>query len=146
LGRELQKKFDFSQIASIDTQISENSYPLFHDANAIHIKVNNGIVNKQHLALLSGKGLKVMSLNQAARQFPDELGKHIGMYAQASKDPFTALNTAFSYEGIFIKVEKNTIIEKPILIHYTYGSNAISKAFQSRNLMLIEQGAKVRSY
>ena len=143
LGRELQKKFDFSQIASIDAQISENAYPLFHDADALHIKVNNGIVNKQHLALLSGKGLKVMSLNQAARQFPDELGKHIGMYAQASKDPFTALNTAFSYEGIFIKVEKDTIIEKPILIHYTYGSNAISKAFQSRNLMLIEQGAKV---
>lgn len=143
VGREVQKKFDFSHIASPDTQISEGSKPLFHDADAIHIKVNNGIVNKQHLALLTVEGLTVMSLKQAARQFPDILTKHIGKYADAVNDPFTALNTAFSHEGIFISVDKNVTIEKPIIIHYTYGSNSISKTFQSRNLVLIENGAKV---
>jgi Fe-S cluster assembly protein SufD len=39
-------------------------------------------------------------------------------------------------------VQKNKTIEKPILIHYTSSAHPVSSSIQSRNLVIVEQGAK----
>ncbi len=142
LGRAIEKKFDFSKIGVLGDATLLSEKPLFHDADAMHIYINNGIVDKAQLNSLNVPGLVVLTLKEAAKQFPDDLISHLGNNVDPGKDPFAALNTAFSYEGVFIKITKNTSLEKPLLLHYTYDQQAVSATFQSRNLVLVEGGAK----
>lgn len=142
IGRALQKNIDFSRTASYKSETERTEKPLFHEANAIHIYVNNGIVDQELIGEVSEKGLEISTLKEAIAQNPEEVIAHLGKYTKSDNDPFTALNTAFSYEGVFIKVSKNAVIEKPILIHYTSSSNPASSSIQSRNLVIIEQSAK----
>ena len=141
IGRALEKTFDFSNLAQLAESQNHEEKPLFHDANAIHIFINNGVVNKAKLKNLTFSGLDILTLQEASEKFPGDVEAHFGKYADVKKDPFTALNTAFSYEGVFIKIHKNTKIEKPIILHYS-SENAGAKVFQSRNLVIVEPGAQ----
>jgi len=142
IGRALKNNIDFSKTATYQKEIEQTQKPLFYDKDAIHIYVNNGIVDKESFKDIEVKGLEVRTLKEAVAENTDEVINHLGKYAKPGNDPFTALNTAFSYEGVFIKVSKNTVIEKPILIHYTSSAHPVSSSIQSRNLVIIEQGAK----
>jgi Fe-S cluster assembly protein SufD len=142
VGRLLQKNIDFSQIAGGSKSGTLVKKPMFHDADAMHIYVNDGVVDLDSIANVSVDGLVISSLKDAVKHHPEDVKDVLGKYAHPSKDPFTALNTAFSLEGVFIKISKNTLLEKPIIMHYTSSANPVSNALQSRNLVLIEQGAK----
>ncbi len=142
IGRALKKSIDFSKTAAYQKEIEQTQKPLFHDKDAIHIYVNNGVVDKESFKDVAVKGLEVRTLKEAVAENTDEVLNHLGKYAKPGNDSFTALNTAFSYEGVFIKVSKNTVVKKPILIHYTASAHPVSSSIQSRNLVIIEQGAK----
>jgi Fe-S cluster assembly protein SufD len=142
LGRMIQKKFDFSQLAFPQKDSKKVQAPLFHDADALHIFINDGVVDKEQLARQSLTGIEIVTLKEAMKLYPDEVAKHLGKYANSGSDAFTALNTAFSYEGVFVKIMKNNVLEKPVLFHYTSSASAFSKTLQSRNLIVVEQGAK----
>jgi len=142
IGRVLKKKIDFSKTASYHQETEQTQKPLFHDADAIHIYVNNGIVDKESIGQINVNGLEISTLREAVSKNTDEVINHLGKYAKPGNDPFAALNTAFSYEGVFIKVQKNKNIEKPILIHYTSSAHPVSSSIQSRNLVIVDQGAK----
>lgn len=143
IGRLIEKNIDFSKIGTFGSAVSVlSTKPLLHDADAIHIFITNGIVDKDQLNSLNIPGLITISLKEAARKYPDDLISHLGKNVNSEKDPFAALNTAFSYEGVFVKIVKNTRLDKPLVLHYTYDSNAPSATFQSRNLILAESGSK----
>lgn len=140
IARALEKTFDFSATPVAIDAVHGNK-PLFYDSDAIHVFIDNGVVQKDSLTHTELDAIEIMTLEEATNKYPEEIKAHFGKYANVQKDPFTALNTAFSYEGVFIKVTKNTKIERPVLLHYsTDGNNSIS---QSRNLILVEQGAEV---
>ncbi len=62
----------------------------------------------------------------------------------AKKDNLTSLNTAFSKEGAYIYIPKNTEVEKPIqIINFTTGSEAATMV-QPRNLIVVEENAHVQ--
>lgn len=143
IGRILEKTFDFSNLAQLAGRQDFVKKPLFHDADAIHVFINNGVVDKTRIKGLAFPELDILTLHEASEKFSSEVEAHLGKCANVKKDPFTALNTAFSYEGIFIKIHKNTKIEKPIILHYSSGSASEIKVFQSRNLIIVEPGAQV---
>lgn len=62
----------------------------------------------------------------------------------AKQDNLTSLNTAFTKEGAYIYIPKNTEVEKPIqIINFTTGSEAATM-IQPRNLIVAEQNAHVQ--
>ena len=62
----------------------------------------------------------------------------------AKQDNLTSLNTAFSKEGAYIHIPKNTEVEKPIqIINFTTGTEAATM-LQPRNLIVVEQNAHVQ--
>ncbi|MFY0628918.1 MAG: Fe-S cluster assembly protein SufD [Flavobacteriaceae bacterium] len=62
----------------------------------------------------------------------------------AKQDNLTSLNTAFAKEGAYIRIPKNTEVEKPIqIINFTTGSEAATMV-QPRNLIVVEQNAHVQ--
>ena len=62
----------------------------------------------------------------------------------AKQDNLTSLNTAFSKEGAYIHIPKNTEVEKPIqIINFTTGSEAATM-LQPRNLIVVDENAQVQ--
>lgn len=62
----------------------------------------------------------------------------------APQDSLTALNTAFSYEGAYIKIPKGIAAEKPIQILNFSTGNEHAMMLQPRNLIIAEDNAEVQ--
>ena len=139
ITRALEKSINFSDFSPVIKSPKFDEKPVFHDADALHIYVTNGVVNREKLAELNLNGLDIITIKTATEKYPDEVATHFGKYADVKKDPFTAFNMAFSYEGVFIKIHKNTILDKPVIIHYSTDQESPINIFQSRNLVLVEQ-------
>lgn len=142
IGRVLEKSINFSEISPIAEGHVHGEKQLFHDADAIHIFINNGAINTQLLNEVSFNGLEILTLKEASEKYKDEVDKHLGKYADVQKDPFTALNTAFSYEGIFIKIHANVIVKKPIILHYGADNQGKNNFLQTRNLVIAGDSAQ----
>jgi len=80
-------------------------------------------------------GLTVTTLAAAA----DEAAPHLGRYASWESNPFTALNTAHAADGIFIRVARNAVIDRPIEIAFEATNG---QTFHPRVLILIGAGAQ----
>ena len=62
----------------------------------------------------------------------------------ASKElAFTNLNSAYCKYGFFLKVPKNVIIEKPIHVFYLSENQEENTFYNTRNLLIVEEGAHV---
>jgi Fe-S cluster assembly protein SufD len=100
-----------------------------------------------HYPTITGKlrklhsGVWVGSLSEASAKFPEIVQKHYGKYAKGESDGLIHLNTAMAFDGIFIYVPENTVLETPIQIVNLLGSD--TDIFnQHRNLLVIEKNAK----
>ena len=70
--------------------------------------------------------------------------EHFGKYASIKTESFIALNTAFSYDGAFIHIPGNTVVEQPIhLLYVSDARNAASVAYP-RNLVVAEKSSQVK--
>jgi len=62
----------------------------------------------------------------------------------SNKSSITSLNTAFSKEGAYINIPKNTVVPKPIqIIHFSTGSEA-EILLQPRNLLVVGENSHVQ--
>ncbi len=64
--------------------------------------------------------------------------------ADYKKDPFLALNAAMAFEGAYIKVERNTVIDKPLHIVVINDSKDKSTKAYFRNLIDVAENASVK--
>jgi len=137
----LKGEFDFSTNKNCsDAEIE----PLKFLKDAYVVVIENGIFveglsNLQNLP----RGLTICSLVDAEKSNSPVFEKHYAKYADVKTDPFIALNTAMTKDGVFIHIAKNAIIKKPIhIIH-------ISTAFKNtiinpRNLIVIDENAQAK--
>lgn len=143
LTRVLEKNFDLSDLSHFPQGETADKKNLFHDAEAIHILINNGILDKTKLSGLAFPDMEILTLQDASDKNASDIKNHLGKLAEIHHDPFATLNTAFSHDGVFIKIRKNSKVEKPIILHYNSGNASISNMFQTRNLIIVEEGAQV---
>jgi len=62
----------------------------------------------------------------------------------SKKDSITSLNTAFSKEGAYIHIPKNTVLPKPIqIVHFSTG-NETETMLQPRNLIVVGENSYVQ--
>jgi Fe-S cluster assembly protein SufD len=89
------------------------------------------------------KGLTISSLVDAATSNSAVFEEHYAQYVAVKTDPFIALNTAMTKDGVFIHVAKNVVIEKPIhVIHISTTSK--STIIHPRNLIVIAENAQAK--
>jgi len=86
-------------------------------------------------------GVWVGSLNEAAIKFPELVEKHYCKYALSEHDGLIHLNTAMAFDGIFIYVPENIILDKPIQIVNLVGSDTDTFS-QHRNLVVVDKNAE----
>jgi len=137
----LKEEFNFSTNKNSKDELIE---PLKFLKDAYVVIIENGIFieglsNLQNLP----EGLTICSLVDAVTSNSPVFEKHYAQYADVKSDPFIALNTAMTKDGVFIHVAKNAIIEKPIhIIH-------VSTAFENtiihpRNLIVVDENAQAK--
>jgi Fe-S cluster assembly protein SufD len=88
-------------------------------------------------------GVIVTGFAEAASAHAEIVNRYLNTAANAEGEPFTALNTAFISDGIFVYVPKSTVVDKPIHVLNILASN--EDAFiQPRNLFVFEENSQAR--
>ncbi len=87
-------------------------------------------------------GLQVLTIEEAARAWPDLLATHLGRYAPA-ENPFVALNTALAEEGLVVRVAAGTDVDVPLHLVHVAPAGDRDVACHPRVLVLVETGARV---
>lgn len=64
-------------------------------------------------------GVEIMTFAEALTRYPEDLQKSLSnRRAELGMDKFFALHMAFLSDGLFIRIKPNTVVEKPIEVHY----------------------------
>ena len=96
------------------------------------------------------EGVTLGGLKTALEHQPDLIEKHLGRYAADDRSPFTALGTAFTYDGAFVHVGKGVTLDEPLqLVFLAVPEQGASYLWHPRTLMVVEDGARatvVESY
>lgn len=103
----------------------------------------NGVLHKE-LSKISIENAEFLSLRYALNDanHKEIFQKYFNKLAN-QENSFVNLNTAFVLEGFFLTVPKNTVIEKPIHIFYLSQNQEENTFYNFRNLLIVEENAKV---
>lgn len=88
--------------------------------------------------------LQIRSFAEAIQTDAETIGLHFSRYADFQDSAFTALNTAFAYDGVFIRVPDNKVVEEPVILRFITDVRTQNVAAQPRNLIVIGRNADVK--
>ncbi|MDE5635475.1 MAG: SufD family Fe-S cluster assembly protein, partial [Muribaculaceae bacterium] len=103
------------------------------------VVVNDRFVPTSTLLKNLPEGVTVMSLAQAAQQYPETISRHYGSAADLGSAG-SALNTLLAQDGVYIHVDRGVRLERPIQI-VTLSSSPVPMLTMRRMLVVAEQGA-----
>ena len=113
-----------------------------HLDTAVIGQLNGWYVSKDVPLMELGNGIIMGSLAEARKKYPELVEKYFSTIADDSADGFTALNTAFTLDGVFIYVPDNVKSPKPVqLINVIHHEENLF--LQSRNLIVVGANAKL---
>jgi len=72
----------------------------------------------------------------------DIFTNRVGKIASIEQEIFTAVNTAISKNGIYLKIPKNQVIEHPVLLYFLADGSDKSAFIQPRNFIDSESGSQ----
>ena len=105
----------------------------------------NGVYNAELSTIVSPETeLQIMTFAEAARTKPELVEKYFNKYSDAQVNAFTALNTAFAHNGIFVYVPENKVVEQPIIIRFINDARTMNVASQPRNLIVVGKRSEVQ--
>lgn len=104
------------------------------------VLVHNGRYSPSNRPDVLPKGMVVCGLSEASVKYPELVEKHYGRYADTAIDGLVALNTLFTYDGVFIYLPPGTIMEKPLQVinlSHAFHNQRITR----RNLIIAGENA-----
>lgn len=96
-----------------------------------------------HLSTME-EGIELLPLNKAAEKYPETIKQYLDQSKKYIADGLQALNTAFVQNGLFIRVQKNSVANAPIFINHFTNGEKDSVFVQPRMLVLVEENAQVQ--
>jgi Fe-S cluster assembly protein SufD len=105
-------------------------------------QLNGWYVSKDVPLIELGNGIILGSLAEAMQRVPGIAGKYFSSLADFTGDAFTALNTAFAWDGIFIYVPDGVKSPKPIQMINVIQDNE-NLFLQSRNLIILGKDSRL---
>ena len=86
-------------------------------------------------------GMTVRNLAGALASGGEVLERHLGRYAGPTSGGFTALNTGFLKDGLFVHVARGTTVAPPVHAIYLTDQRGVGAATHPRTLVVVEEGA-----
>lgn len=144
ISKEIAQNFDLSLKANIPQLSGKEIKNLFApEVEANHIVYVNGVYNKELSEINSSENeLKVSTFRDVASAEPNKLESLFGKHAKSNKDAFTALNTAFSEDGVLVEIPKNTELKLPVITYFIADATASESVSFPRTLYLIGKNSK----
>lgn len=105
------------------------------------LTLNGFYINNPNLLMEIERGVIIGSLAEAAKKYPNVVGKYYNTLAKNDEDGLVALNTAFSQDGVFIYIPKGVVLEKPIQIINLLMSDE-NQMVHYRNLIVADENAQ----
>lgn len=143
IGKIINKTYGIQHEVS-DSNIDISSY-LIPEMKANTVVLVNGFFRSDLSKIDAENGLKISSLKKVINESDGFIKDHLGEIAKAEKELFIALNTLCFTDGVYVDLDKNTVIEKPIhIINITNSDNLISntrtivKAHDNSSVKIIE--------
>lgn len=140
LGKALEKNVPYDQLFKQGPATPSPSP--FDQFDGYKIYLSNGrlIPLKSDLSDLSDK--VVISSFDDALKTETGLQNYAGKLMKSWPDTYSHLNTAFAKEGVFIKVKRNAVLEKPLLIIHHNDSDNQEIIANYRHLLIMEESAQ----
>jgi Fe-S cluster assembly protein SufD len=88
-------------------------------------------------------GVRIMSLATAAEAEAELFNQHFAQYASFEDEVFTALNTAFAHDGVFVYVPERVVLETPLHVINLVAADD-NLLVQPRLLLVVEDGAQFK--
>ena len=136
LTKILEKKFTMTQSHNSSSltkeQIGEVSIP---SLDAYQIVFWNGEYSAEYSDDVFEDGLTVSSLKSSIKNEQSAIEAMFNSKVNFTEDPFVAMNTAFSQQGVHIQIADKAIITKPIVIYFIGDSSRSELIYNIRNLI-----------
>ena len=81
----------------------------------------------------------VSGLKEEIERRAPALESHLGRYLNIDRDPFSALNTAFTEDGAFVRFGRGAVLEEPIHLLFVSTTAPGPRMVHPRNLLIFEQ-------
>ena len=144
---ELWKYTGIEPIISTNFKLAESSASIEFTAipGTYSVVFIDGVFSEE-LSNLSDlpSGISIKKLSDAVKEDSDSLKRALNEAPNDCSDAFTHLNRAFLSEGIFVKVSKNTAVDKPLHIANIGTQNEVMSI--PRNVIVLEPGAELEIF
>ncbi len=141
ITRALEKNFDFDKTGS-SSDINSIEKFLIPNLDASVIVFLNGIYSKTLSKIVSPESeLRISNLKLSIEN--GESTPYFQKYLANSADVFSALNSAFWQDGIFIQVPANTKVEKPLMILHINDAENSQSIGHTRLLVVLQEGSEL---
>lgn len=135
----LKKEYSIDSIPSL-SQKEIDSF-ILKGVKANNLVFINGVFSKELSTIVSPEThLVIKNFSEAD---PAILEKYFGKKL-SSNDAFTYLNTAFAYNGSFIRIPKGKRVEEPVFIYLISDARSQNVFSQPRNLFIAEENSEVK--
>jgi Fe-S cluster assembly protein SufD len=127
-------------------ELKEVKQYFLHEIESYKIVFIDGVYSS-FLSDTTHEGADICILSSALKQpkYKMVVDHYFGQVASKTES-LTSLNTAFSKEGVFINVPKNTVLPKPIQIIYFSTGNEKEIMLQPRNLVIVGENSHAQIY
>ncbi|TVR80235.1 MAG: Fe-S cluster assembly protein SufD [Chitinophagaceae bacterium] len=138
----LDHSFKFKKEAVSQEQLSDIIPEYLKSLEAYYIVLVNGKPDFEISNLPDVKGIHILSLKKALADKNPVLKERFNTLSDEKEESFSALNSAFLEDGLFVHIEKNVRLEKPLFV-VEYGKSKESNSFfTSRNFIYAEESAE----
>lgn len=86
----------------------------------------------------------ITPLKDAWQAHPDLLARYFNKLARNEEEAFTALNTAFSEDGLFIHIPAGKVVGQPVILRFVSDARAGNTGCISRVIVAAEENAQVK--
>jgi Fe-S cluster assembly protein SufD len=88
-------------------------------------------------------GVIACGLVEALEKHANLVEKHLARHADWKWQPFTALNTAFLRDGVFVYVPAGVSVSEPIILEFNALPCDANRLWHRRGLVLVEENSKI---
>ena len=95
------------------------------------------------LSELKSDTIRIQNLAAVVNSGHESIDRYLQLFTHSEKNAFTFLNTGFLYDGSFIVIPDNMIVEQPIYLLFIAKETPEPAMIQPRNILIVGKNSKV---
>lgn len=140
--RILERNFNFADTTTPSANVDPTAF-FIPGLEANVLVFVNGVYTPERSTITAESGITILPLAKAFTEKSDAVTKHFAQYADYKTDALAAWNTAAWKDGVFVEVQANKVVEKPIIIYHIHDTQGGAVVSASRNLFIVGRSGEV---